>query len=59
MKVPFFALRLLAAEQLEGSLLRLVARLYQILQRLLTEGVLLSGNNTPLVSHEVFLCKSS
>jgi len=43
----------LLLKQLERTLLRLVASLHQVLERLLAEGVLLSADDAALVLHEV------
>jgi len=49
----------LLLHQLEGTLLRLVASLDQILEGLLAQGVLLSADNAPLVLHQILLCQST
>ena len=44
---------LLLAEQLEGAFLCLIARLDQVLQRFLAEGMLFLGDDAPLVLHQI------
>jgi len=43
-------------KQLERALLGLVARLNEVLERLLAEGVLLSADDATLVLHQVLAC---
>jgi len=49
-----------ALEQLERALLRLVPRLYQVLQRLLTQSMLLTGNDATLARlHQILLLQTT
>jgi len=43
-------------KQLERALLGLVARLNEVLERLLAEGVLLSADDATLVLHQILAC---